>query len=277
MPSASGPLALSKDVEWENRGVVDEELMVAEVMKQLVTAEIMEELVVAEVMEEFVVAEVMEELVAGDPSSEIGVANGGGVGKSVEQGVTSRKWKFGCLHGNSEHQGMLQRLVNAKPDHGLQSKPASVHLDDLLLVGSPGKDTCQEAMYGMLLQLGIPEKLEGSTTTLTFLGIVIVLNTSALPPPPTPPTAGGADRADQVLAIQAQGHQEGTTLVTLSFAAKVVPVGKLFFHHLRPCPPLSGSSTMHHISLNAEARADFMWWDSFPPSWNGVAMFLEPD
>ena len=56
------------------------------------------------------------------------MANGGGVGKSVEQGVTSRKWKFGCLHGNSEHQGMLQRLVNAKPDHGLQSKPASVHV-----------------------------------------------------------------------------------------------------------------------------------------------------
>ena len=57
------------------------------------------------------------------------------------------------------------------------------YLDDFLLVGPPGKDTCQEAMYSVLLvcdQLGIPvasEKLKGPITTLTFLGIV--LDTSA--------------------------------------------------------------------------------------------------
>ncbi|KAL5517936.1 hypothetical protein EMCRGX_G003583 [Ephydatia muelleri] len=57
------------------------------------------------------------------------------------------------------------------------------YLDDFLLVGPPGKDTCQEAMSRMLTvcdQLGIPvasEKLEGPTTALTFLGIV--LDTSA--------------------------------------------------------------------------------------------------
>ena len=57
------------------------------------------------------------------------------------------------------------------------------YLDDFLLVGPPGKDTCREAMYSVLLvcdQLGIPvasEKLKGPITTLTFLGIV--LSTSA--------------------------------------------------------------------------------------------------
>eukprot|EP00731_Ephydatia_muelleri_P034480 Em0062g3a len=71
--------------------------------------------------------------------------------------------------------------------YGAQLLP---YLDDFLLVGPPGKDTCQEAMYRVLLvcdQLGIPvasEKLKGPTTTLTTLGIVI--NTSAqqlrLPP-----------------------------------------------------------------------------------------------
>ena len=57
------------------------------------------------------------------------------------------------------------------------------YLDYFLLVGPPGKDTCPEAMSRVLLVcdrlLGIPvasEKLEGPTTTLTFLGIV--LNTS---------------------------------------------------------------------------------------------------
>ncbi|KAL5516665.1 hypothetical protein EMCRGX_G002059 [Ephydatia muelleri] len=53
------------------------------------------------------------------------------------------------------------------------------YLDDFLLVGPPGKDTCPEAMSRVLLVcvlLGIPvasEKLEGPTTTLTFLGTVL--------------------------------------------------------------------------------------------------------
>ena len=65
-------------------------------------------------------------------------------------------------------------------NYGAQLLP---YLDDFLLVGPPGKDTCQEAMYRVLLvcdQLGIPvasEKLKGPNTTLTFLGIV--LDTSA--------------------------------------------------------------------------------------------------
>ena len=29
--------------------------------------------------------------------------------------------------------------------------------------------------------------------------------------------------------------------------------------------------------LNAKAKADNRWWDSFLPSWNGVTVFLNPD
>ncbi|KAL5491639.1 hypothetical protein EMCRGX_G016970 [Ephydatia muelleri] len=79
------------------------------------------------------------------------------------------------------------------------------YLDDFLLVGPSGKDTCQEAMYRMLLP-----------RWCLFLRYLIDL---------------------------------------------VHTVKKLH----------------HHISLNALARADIMWWDSFLPSWNGVAMFLEPE
>ena len=90
------------------------------------------------------------------------------------------------------------------------------YLDDFLLVGPPGEDTCQEAMSRMLTvcdQLGIPvasEKLEGPTTALTFLGIVLDTSAQQLRLPPG--QARGADRANQVLAIQAQGHQEGAAL-----------------------------------------------------------------
>ena len=56
----------------------------------------------------------------------------------------------------------------------------------------------------------------------------------------------------------------------------MVPAGRLFL-----CRLIDLSTTVrklhHHISLNAEARADIRWWDSFLPSWNGVAMFLDPE
>ena len=55
----------------------------------------------------------------------------------------------------------------------------------------------------------------------------------------------------------------------------VVPAGRLFLRHL-----IDLSTTVrklhHHVSFNAEARADIRWWDSFLPSWNGVTMFLYP-
>ena len=63
-------------------------------------------------------------------------------------------------------------------------------LDDFLLVGPPGKDTSQEAMSRMLKvcdQLGIPvasEKLEGPTTALIFLGIVLDTSAQQLRLPP---------------------------------------------------------------------------------------------
>ena len=73
------------------------------------------------------------------------------------------------------------------------------YLDDFLLVGPPGKDTCQEAMYRVLLvcaQLSISvasEKLKGPITTLTFLGIM--LDTSAQHLCLDPWQAGTADRS----------------------------------------------------------------------------------
>ena len=124
--------------------------------------------------------------------------------------------------------------------------------------------------------LGIPvtsEKLEGPTTTLTFLGIV--LNTSAqqlyLP----------LDKLTRLSRSWLSTHKatkRGLLLLIgqLSFAAKVVLAGRRFLYHLID---LSTTVRMlhHHVRLNAEAKADIRWSDSFLPSWNGVAMFLDPE
>ena len=51
--------------------------------------------------------------------------------------------------------------------------------------------------------------------------------------------------------------------------------GRIF---LRRIIDLSTSATHlhHHITLNAEARADITWWLSFLPDWNGVELIHGP-
>ena len=153
------------------------------------------------------------------------------------------------------------------------------YLDDFLLDGSPGKDTCHEAMSRMLLVcdlLGIPvasKKLEGITTTLTFLGIVLDTSEQQLRLIPDKLEELAGLTRSRLFRHKATTRELLLLIGELSFAAKVVPAGTLFLCHL-----IDHSTTVrklhHDVSLNAEARADISWWDSFLPSWNGVAMFL---
>ncbi|KAL5510137.1 hypothetical protein EMCRGX_G005629 [Ephydatia muelleri] len=132
------------------------------------------------------------------------------------------------------------------------------YLDDFLLVGPPGKDTCQEAMSRMLTQLDIPvasENLEGPTTALTFLGIVLDTTAQQLRQAP--------DKLEELTRLtrswlsrhKATKRELLSLIGKLSFAAKVVPAGRLFLRRL-----IDLSTTVrklhHHISLNAEARAN---------------------
>ncbi|KAL5486695.1 hypothetical protein EMCRGX_G019209 [Ephydatia muelleri] len=138
------------------------------------------------------------------------------------------------------------------------------YLEDFLLVGPPGRDTCQEAMFRMLMvcdHLGIPvasEKLEGPTTALTFLGIVLDTSAKQLRLPP--------DKLEELTGLircwlgrhKATKRELLSLIGKLSFAAKVVPAGRLFL-----CRLIDLSTTArklhHHVTLNAEARADIKW------------------
>ena len=120
------------------------------------------------------------------------------------------------------------------------------------------------------------DKTEGPTTTLTFLGILIDshlqqlrLPTDKLVPLRTEITAWLHRRTAtkrEVLSIVGK----------LSFAARVVPAGRLFLRRLIQLST-TAKCLHHHLRLNAEARADLQWWYDFLPSWNGVAMFINPD
>eukprot|EP00731_Ephydatia_muelleri_P033689 Em0035g26a len=113
------------------------------------------------------------------------------------------------------------------------------YLDDFLLVGPPNQPTCQESMSTML------QKLQDISSLIkSWLG-----------------------------KRKATKRELLSLIGKLSFAAKVVPAGRLFLRRL-----IQLSTTVrklhHHIHLNPEARADLRWWNSFLPSWNGISMFI---
>eukprot|EP00731_Ephydatia_muelleri_P001097 Em0001g1097a len=96
------------------------------------------------------------------------------------------------------------------------------YLDDFLLVGPLNKDTCWEAMYRVHA------------------------------------AAGGAVRANQVLVYSSTRPPRGNCSRSSASSPKVVRAGRFFLCHL-----IDLSTTVrklrHHVSLNAEARADVMW------------------
>ena len=120
------------------------------------------------------------------------------------------------------------------------------------------------------------DKLEGPATRLTFLGITLDSSIQQLSLP--------LDKQEDILhSIQGwRGRHKATKqellslIGKLSFAAKVVPAGRLFLRHLIDLST-TAKKLHHHIRITADTREDLAWWERFLPEWNGVAMFLDPD
>ena len=128
-------------------------------------------------------------------------------------------------------------------------------------------------------KLGVPtapEKLEGPTTCITYLGIEMdsVAQVIHLPPP----------KFQELLLLLGDWStkkkctkRELLSLIgKLAFAAKVVRSGRLF---LRCLIDLSTSVTKlhHHVTSNLEARKDICWWSDFLPTWNGISIIPDKD
>ena len=120
------------------------------------------------------------------------------------------------------------------------------------------------------------DKLEGPASRLTFLGITLDSSTQQLSLP--------LDKQEDILHCirgwggrhKATKHELLSLIGKLSFAAKVVPAGRLFLRRLIDLST-TAKKLHHHIRITVDAREDLAWWERFLPEWNGVAMFLEPD
>ena len=156
------------------------------------------------------------------------------------------------------------------------------YLDDFWTAGPGNSAQCASNLAkirDVFNKLGVPiapDKLEGPTTCITYLGIEMdsVAQVIRLPPP----------KFQEVLLLLSDWatkkkctKRELLSLIgKLAFAAKVVRSGRLF---LRRLIDLSTSVTKlhHHITLNLEARKDIRWWSDFLPTWNGISIIPDKD
>ena len=167
-------------------------------------------------------------------------------------------------------------------DRGVHS--ALHYLDDFLVMGPPGQNSCAEALATTLAlceELGFPvapEKTEGPATTLTFLGIEIDTEKLQLRLPQVKLSqlaatiAGWMRVADHPTARHSGKKRELLSLLgLLNHAAMEVRPGRAFMRNL-----IDASSTVkdldHWVHLNQAAQADLTWWHTFLQAWNGTSI-----
>ena len=134
-------------------------------------------------------------------------------------------------------------------------------------------------MRSLCQAIGAPikeEKVEGPTTCLTFLGIV--LDTVSME------ASISVERKTSLLTAihsfltfrKCTKRQLLSLIGKLFFACKVVPAGRIF---LRRLIDLSCSVTKlhHHIRITNEARLDLQWWLNFLPGWSGTSLILDSE
>ena len=152
------------------------------------------------------------------------------------------------------------------------------YLDDFLFVGPPGSSDCLralEAAIPLCKSLGFPvapHKVEGPSTSITFLGIEVDSCRFELRLP-----AEKLSRLRRVL--REWGSRRSATkrrlqslIGLLSHAATVVRQGRTFLRGLieamkRP------RRLDQRTRLDLLCRADIVWWGTFVQQWNGVSFF----
>ena len=148
------------------------------------------------------------------------------------------------------------------------------YLDDFIIVAPPASYACQSNLNKLEEEceaLGFtlaPEKQEGPTTHLVFLGIDIDTVAGRLSLP-----------ADKLLRLRTEvdswlgrkvcRRRDLESLVgVLQHAAKMVPPGRTFVRQMIDL--LKGPRRPHYfIRLNQQFRADLYWWKTFAEKWNG--------
>ena len=160
-------------------------------------------------------------------------------------------------------------------------KQVAHYLDNYITTGEPGSMECAANMATIMStcsKLGVPiapEKCEGPSTCITYLGIELDTQSMELRLP--------AEKLKRVKAVIQEwlGRKAGkrqdleSLLGLLQHAAKVVRPGRTFVWRVIQLMA-SAKSRDRFIRLNAEFRSDLQWWNRFLEGWNGVGMLPDP-
>ena len=115
------------------------------------------------------------------------------------------------------------------------------------------------------------EKLEGPTTQIEFLGIVIDTERLELRLPEEKLTRLKW-LTQRWKAMKSCMKRDLLSLIgLLQHACKVVHPGRTFLHRMIELLTIA-KELHHHIRLNNEFHSDLEWWVRFRPRWNGVFM-----
>ena len=156
------------------------------------------------------------------------------------------------------------------------------YLDDYFTLGAAGTDLCAKrlaAIHQAARLVGIPlspEKCEGPTTRMVFLGIELdSIEMSARLP---------ADKlADLIVLLREWGSKKSckpkalqSLLGKLNHTCAVIPCGRTFTRRLIDL--LRGSPRARpFLRLNKQCQLDIACWQEFLPSWDGAYFFELPD
>ena len=157
-------------------------------------------------------------------------------------------------------------------------KVLSHYLDDFFTAGPADSPQCQSNLIiiqQVFDKLGVPlapEKLEGPTTVLTYLGIEIDSDDQVIRLPDDKYSDLQSQLTQWIGKKKCTKRELLSLIGKLSFAAKVVRSGRLFLRRLIDLST-TARKLHHHINLNAEARKDIQWWLDFLPTWNGISVF----
>ena len=142
------------------------------------------------------------------------------------------------------------------------------YLDDFLTMGPPSSSVCQQNLntfIGLCNELGVPlapNKVEGPSTTLAFLGIILDTQCMEIRLPQEKLTWIQVKLKTWLKKKKASKRDIFSLVGLLQHATKVVRPGRMFV--ARMYTTAAKLQKMHFLTrLNKEFRSDLMWWQTF--------------
>ena len=151
------------------------------------------------------------------------------------------------------------------------------YLDDYLTMGREGTAECSvnlSLLLELCKRLGLPlkwQKLEGPSTTLTFLGILLDTKTMEM----RLPAAKLKELKELIIKWRARKAGKKRDVLSLigklAHAAKIIVPGRIFLRRMIDAAHKT-KQLDHWVHLTAEFMSDLAWWHCFLDYWNGRGM-----